>query len=145
MPLLYHNRRAARAGGRRDDGAQLSVSAGVEVRPRRSALLERDGYGRTRRRMRRPARPPCGEEAMVLPGLEVDSPLRTDVVKFSEKFGRRIRQDPPAQLGVPTQDLAILALRRGAREDAVALGRYMVEEFKIVHDTVLNSWLHQIL
>src|SRR5437870_4651364 len=85
------------------------------------------------------------EDAMVLPRLEVDSPLRTDVVQFSEKFGRRIRQDPPTQLGVPTQDLAILALRRGAREDALALGRYMVDEFKIVQDTVLNGWLHQIL
>src|SRR5579864_8737693 len=76
--------------------------------------------------------------------LEVDSSLRTDVLRFSGTFGRRIRQDPPAQLGVPTMDLAVLALRRGARDDALALCQYMAEEFKIVYDTLLNRWLHQI-
>ena len=80
---------------------------------------------------------------MVRPGLDVDSALRTDGLRFAEKFGRRIRQDPPTQLGVPTMDLALLALRRGARGDALALCQYMVEEFKIVYDTVLNRWLHQ--
>src|SRR5262245_45156675 len=81
---------------------------------------------------------------MVLLRLEVDSDLRTDGLRYSETFGRRIRQDPPAQLGVPTMDLAILALRRGARDDARELCQYMADEFKIVYDTLLNRWLHQI-
>lgn len=77
--------------------------------------------------------------------LQVDSALRTDVVRFSEKFGRRIRQDPPTQLGVPSQDLAVLALRRGDRDDAVALAEYMVEEYRTLHNTVLNGWLNGLL
>lgn len=81
---------------------------------------------------------------MMLMRLEVGSALTTDGLRFSEKFGRCIRQDPPAQLGVPTMDLALLALRRGAQDDALALNRYMVDEFKIVYDTILNRWLHQI-
>jgi hypothetical protein len=77
--------------------------------------------------------------------LELDSPLRTDVVRPSEKFGRLLRQDPPEQLGVPCQDLAILALRRGRKDEAEALARYMVAEFRVVADTIFNNWLHQIL
>lgn len=78
------------------------------------------------------------------PRLAVDSPLRTDVVRFSEKFGRCIRLDPPAQLGVPTMDLALLALQRGSGDDARALCTYMVDEFKIVYDTILDRWLYQL-
>lgn len=77
--------------------------------------------------------------------IEVDGELRTDVVRYSERFGRTIRQDPPSQLGVPSQDLAMLALKRGAHDDAVALAQYMVDEFRIVFDTVLNGWLSQLL
>jgi hypothetical protein len=73
------------------------------------------------------------------------SQLRTDVVRFSEKFGRNLRQDPAAQLGVPTQTLTLLALDRGAKDDALALAAYMFDEFKIISDTVLNGWLAQLL
>jgi hypothetical protein len=71
--------------------------------------------------------------------------LRTDVVRFSEKFGRHLRQDPAVQLGVPSQDLVLVALDRGAKADALALARYMLDEFKIIFDTVLNGWLAQLV
>ena len=72
------------------------------------------------------------------------SSLQTDVLGHSERLGRRIRQDPPGQLGVPSQDLAVLALRRGETDRAVSLAEYMMEEFTLLSDTVLNGWLSQI-
>lgn len=71
--------------------------------------------------------------------------LRTDVVRFSAKFGRDLRQDPARQLGVPTEDLIRVALGRSARTDALSLARYMLDEFRITFDTVLNGWLVQLL
>jgi hypothetical protein len=71
--------------------------------------------------------------------------LTTGVVRYSEKFGRNLRQDPAAQLGVPSQDLALVALDRGAKDDALALARYMFDEFRIISDTVLNGWLAQLV
>lgn len=70
--------------------------------------------------------------------------LRTDVLRYSERLGRRIRQDPPEQLGVPSAQLAVLALRRGETAAAVGLAEYMLEEFKLLNDTVLNGWLAQL-
>lgn len=71
--------------------------------------------------------------------------LRTDVVHLSKRFGRNLRQDPARQLGVPTEDLIRVALDRGAGTDAVSLTRYMLDEFTIVFETVLNGWLSQLL
>jgi hypothetical protein len=73
-----------------------------------------------------------------------DASLATDVLGQSARLGRRIRQDPPAQLGVPSQRLALLALRRGETAQAVALAEYMMEEFALLSDTVLNGWLAQL-
>ncbi|HEY7013126.1 MAG TPA: hypothetical protein VH480_10240 [Streptosporangiaceae bacterium] len=75
---------------------------------------------------------------------EPASSLQTDVLRHSERLGRRIRQDPPEQLGVPSQDLAVLALRRGETDLAVSLADYMMEEFGLLSDTVLNGWLSQL-
>jgi hypothetical protein len=77
--------------------------------------------------------------------LEPDSPIRTDVLRFSPAFGRDIRQDPPAQLGVPTQHLALLALGRDEPDIAAGLVGYMLDEFEIIFDTVLNGWLVELL
>jgi hypothetical protein len=66
-------------------------------------------------------------------------------VGYSNKLGRRLREDPALQLGVPTQDLVLVALDRKAKDDALALGGYMLDEFKIVFDTVLNGWLAQLM
>lgn len=71
--------------------------------------------------------------------------LQTDVVRYSERLGRRLRQDPALQLGVPTQDLTLIALDRGLKNDAIALGGYMLDEFKVIFDTVLNGWLAQLI
>jgi hypothetical protein len=70
--------------------------------------------------------------------------LQTDVLKYSEALGRRIRQDPPQQLGTPTQHLAVLAARRGNLDQSVGLAEYMLEEFTLLSDTVLNGWLAQL-
>jgi hypothetical protein len=74
-----------------------------------------------------------------------DASLAIDVLGYSERLGRRIRQDPPVQLGVPSQRLAFVALSRGDRELAVALAEYMMEEFALLSDTVLNGWLAQLI
>jgi hypothetical protein len=71
--------------------------------------------------------------------------LVTNVVCYSEKLRRNLRQDPAAQLGVPSQDLALVAVDRGAKQDALVLARYMFDEFKIISDTVLNGWLAQLV
>lgn len=73
------------------------------------------------------------------------SPPETQVLRFSNTFRRRIRQDPYGQLGVPTQVIALEALARGEVEVAVDLAEYMVEEFEIVFETVLNGWLAQLV
>lgn len=89
---------------------------------------------------------PTSSNSAAAPGRPLDrDSLRTDVVRHSPKFGRNLRQDPAVQLGVPSQSLALLALDRGAKDDALALARYMFDEFKIISDTVLNGWLAQLL
>jgi len=80
-----------------------------------------------------------------LVGLPDKNSWVTDVVKPSERFGRLLRQDPPLQLGVPSQDLAVVAMHRGAIDDAKALVRYMVLEYEIVHNSVLGGWLSELL
>jgi hypothetical protein len=77
--------------------------------------------------------------------LDIDSDIRTDVLRFSPSFGRVIRQDPPTQLGIPTQRLAVLALRRGEAADAEQLIGYLLDEFEIIFDTVLNGWLVELI
>ena len=64
--------------------------------------------------------------------VEVD--IKHDVVKFSSSFGRKIRQDPPNQLGLPSQYLAILALKRGDYVAAEELARYMRQESDFIFD-----------
>jgi hypothetical protein len=76
---------------------------------------------------------------------DTSTPLRVDVLRPSATFGRRIRQDPFGQLGVPTQDLVMVALERGETETAVELAEYMVEEFAILFESVLNGWLRQLI
>lgn len=71
--------------------------------------------------------------------------LCTDVVRFSATLGRELRQDPPRQLGVPSEDLILLALARGARPDALSLAHYLLDEFTVTFETVLNGWLTQLL
>lgn len=80
-----------------------------------------------------------------LVGLPSEGLWVTDVVRPSEKFGRLLRQDPPTQLGVPSQDLAVVALRRGNITDAIALVEYMVLEYEILHNSVLGGWLDELL
>ncbi len=72
------------------------------------------------------------------------TPLQVDVLRYSAILGRRIRQDPPVQLGIPSQHLVVEATRRGDPELAVSLAEYMLEEFKLVSETVLNGWLAQL-
>lgn len=83
-------------------------------------------------------------QALQAAGVHEDD-LRTDVLKHSTTFNRLIRADPPGQLGVPTADLAMVALGRGETDRAAALGAYMVDEFRVVFDSVLNGWLHQLI
>jgi hypothetical protein len=80
-----------------------------------------------------------------LEGLPPEDLWVTDVVRPSQKFDRLLRQDPPTQLGVPSQDLAVVALQRGNTHDAIALVQYMVLEYEIVHNSVLNGWLDELL
>jgi hypothetical protein len=68
-----------------------------------------------------------------------------DVVAYSEAFGRLIRQDPPNQLGVPTQYLAMLAIERGDTEVAGSLIRYMRQECDLIFDSMMVLWLQEIL
>lgn len=75
----------------------------------------------------------------------VQADLRIDVLHHSMTFGRRIRQDPFGQQGVPTQDLVVAAMSRGETQTAVELAEYMVEEFGILFESVLNGWLRQLL
>jgi hypothetical protein len=75
----------------------------------------------------------------------VNDHLQIDVLGHSTTLGRRIRQDPFSQLGVPTQRLVSVALRRGQSNLAIDLAEYMVEEFKILFDSVLNGWLRQLI
>jgi hypothetical protein len=71
--------------------------------------------------------------------------LEIDILRHSETFGRRIRQDPFGQQGVPTQELVLVALSRGETQIAIDLAEYMVEEFGILFESVLNGWLHQLI
>ena len=77
-------------------------------------------------------------------GLNRDSLLH-DVVANSESFGRLIRQDPPNQLGVPTQYLAMLAIERGDVDCAGTLIRYMRQESDLIFDTMMVLWLQELL
>jgi hypothetical protein len=68
-----------------------------------------------------------------------------DVVRFSAAFNRKIRQDPPEQLGIPTQYLAILAVKRGDLTRADELARYMRQESDFIFDSMMTLWLKQLL
>ena len=74
-----------------------------------------------------------------------ESEIEHRVVVRSESFGRPIRQDPPRQLGVPTQYLAMLAARRGDFEAAETLARYMQQEADHIFDSMMTLWLSQLL
>jgi len=67
------------------------------------------------------------------------------VVLFSDTFGRKIRQDPITQLGVPTQYLAMLALQRRDVESAADLARYMRQESDFIFDSMMTLWLQELL
>jgi len=77
-------------------------------------------------------------------GLREDE-LQHRVVQYSSTFERKIRQDPPAQLGVPTQYLALLALRRGDVEGAQELAAYMKQESGFIFDSMMTLWLQELL
>jgi len=77
-------------------------------------------------------------------GLSRDA-LEHDVVAYSEVFDRLIRQDPPEQLGVPTQYLAMLALQRKDEESARILIRYMRQESDFIFDSMMTLWLQELL
>jgi len=89
---------------------------------------------------------PASSDTRFEPAYDGDpADLRTDVVRFSATLGRELRQDPARQLGVPSEDLIRVALDRGARADALSLVRYLLNEFTITFETVLNGWLTQLL
>jgi len=67
--------------------------------------------------------------------------LEHDVVAHSDAFGRLIRQDPPQQLGVPTQYLAMLALQREDAASAGTLIKYMRQESDFIFDSMMTLWL----
>ncbi|MCX6428644.1 MAG: hypothetical protein NT152_03545 [Actinobacteria bacterium] len=71
--------------------------------------------------------------------------VKHDVVRFSTSFNRKIRQDPPEQLGLPTQYLAMLAVKR--RDFAVAeeLTLYMRQESDFIFDSMMTLWLRQLM
>lgn len=71
--------------------------------------------------------------------------LKHRVVQYSDTFERTIRQDPPAQLGVPTQFLAMLALRRNDVEEAQELALYMKQESGFIFDSMMTLWLQELL
>jgi len=75
----------------------------------------------------------------------VEADIKHDVVKFSSSFGRIIRQDPPIQLGLPSQYLAILALKRGDYVAAEELARYMRQESDFIFDSMMTLWLKQLM
>jgi hypothetical protein len=77
-------------------------------------------------------------------GLTEDAIVH-DVVRHSDTFGRAIRQDPPSQLGVPTQYLAHLAAHRGDADVARRLTEYMREESDRIFDTMMVLWLGDLL
>lgn len=77
-------------------------------------------------------------------GLTEDD-IEHRVVSHSASFGRPIRQDPPIQLGVPTQYLAMLATRRADFEAAEELARYMQQEADHIFDSMMTLWLSQLL
>lgn len=64
---------------------------------------------------------------------------------YSEKLGRRLRLDPPTELGVPTQDLIDQALAQDRWADAIELLDYMRQESDILNKTVLGGWLASLV
>jgi hypothetical protein len=84
---------------------------------------------------------PIDLDALGLVGPEIDH----RVVAHSETFGRLIRQDPPRQLGVPTQYLAVLATQRGDLPAAETLARYMRQEAIHIFDSMMTLWLQELL
>ena len=75
----------------------------------------------------------------------VEDEIVHDVVKFSTSFNRKIRQDPPHQLGVPTQYLAMLAAKREDYKKADELARYMRQESDYHFDSLMVLWLKQLM
>jgi len=62
---------------------------------------------------------------------------------FHEGFGRAIRMDPIAELGVPTQDWVEHFLRRGERDEALRYLDYMVQEFTVLYRTLMIPWIRE--
>jgi len=58
--------------------------------------------------------------------------------------GRKVRQDDPASLGVPTAELVADAVDGGRADEAKALARYMVGESKGLHD-LFCDWVWNLL
>jgi hypothetical protein len=65
-------------------------------------------------------------------------------LQYSEKLGRKIRQDPVEELGIPTQTMAEQAIREGRIEEGLELYGYMRQEYKIIHDFMVN-WVQDLL
>jgi hypothetical protein len=59
-------------------------------------------------------------------------------LEWSESLGRKIRTDPPDQLGVPTWDLVKEAVREGRVDDALELLDYGCEIDKMLLDTLIS-------
>jgi hypothetical protein len=75
----------------------------------------------------------------------VESEIQHDVVRFSSSFNRLIRQDPPNQLGVPTQYLAVLSTKRGDLKQAEILANYMRQESDFIFDSMMVLWLGELM
>jgi hypothetical protein len=74
-----------------------------------------------------------------------ENQIQHDVVRYSECFNRKIRQDLPVQLGIPTQYLAMLAVKRGDFEVAEELTKYMRQESDFIFDSMMTLWLKQLM
>lgn len=65
-------------------------------------------------------------------------------LRYSEKLGRKIRQDSPEKLGESTFDLLKSAVLAGNTEEALEWAEYMRKENEIVHD-ILTNWVWGLL
>ena len=75
----------------------------------------------------------------------VEEQIVHDTVRYSKTFNRKIRQDPPEQLGLPTQYLAMLAIKRNDFLKAEELALYMRQESDFIFDSMMTLWLKQLL
>lgn len=62
---------------------------------------------------------------------------------YSEKLGRKIRQDDMEDLGISTQTKVEELIRAGQSEEAIELLDYMRLEYKIIHDFLVR-WIQDL-